>query len=635
MFEHHEATETDYDSLRKIGGIISRLIRPMKVDSLREWADKNRILPADAARPGQWSTDWAKPAPEIYDAWSNPLVSEIIVICGTQMLKSEFIINAILQTVEQNPGPILLLQPDVALAKEFAKERIGNSAQVMPYHQPYLAPENTQGQKGTGTIYARPFPGGVLHTKSTEQKSSLISTSYKFTFCDEINKFNKDVRGAVRSRQTVYTDSKLVMVSSAGEKDQCRITQEWERGDKRRWHLCCPQCETYFYPIWKHTHWQGNAAETATYECQSCKALLDSGDMHMANLSGKWIAEEEFNGIASFMVNSFAHPLLSMQDLVEEYIDARRYFQRNGDDERLKNFFCDRLSETYTNQSGVIEPSELEKLYIDYPMGDETMPQEVVLITAAVDVQKDRLEVDVRGWGSYQALDSETQELFTRPVRFGLHYFKLDGDPGRGDVYKALLKYFKDAQFTRPDGLKLKIARMGIDMGGAPGDSIQSFIRYCASEKLPIFPLKGTTKNTDPIFRLSLSKEQRERWLTELILVGAHTAKDTHFASLRRSITDKIERSEWYFPTNANRGYDKEYLAGLVAEEEKRIVDKYGAVKKRYVPQGKARNEPLDLANYNEALMRSVGIEGLPKRRKKFIRQMEIRKKGGGNAKGG
>ena len=637
LFDHHGAVESDYDALRKMGGIISRLVRPIKLDPLKDWAEENRVMPADAARPGRWSTDWAKPAPEIYDAWSDPLISEIIIICGTQMLKSEFLINAILQAVEQNPGPMLLLQPDMSLAKEFANERIRKSAEIMPYQQPYLAPAVAQGQKGVGTIYSRPFPGGFLHVKSTEQKSSLISTSYKFIFADEINKFKRDERGAMRSRQTVYTDEKLVMVSSAGEEGYCRITQEWERGDRRKWNLQCPHCETFFYPIWKNVHWKGDAPETAKYGCTECGVLLDGGEMHLANLAGKWIAEGELNGVASFMVNSFAHPLLSLQDLVAEYIDARLYYQKNGDDERLKSFFCDRLSETYINQSGVIEPSELEKLYIDYPAGENTMPQEVVLITAAVDVQKDRLEVDVRGWGCYEETDEKTQSLFTRPVRFGLDYFKIEGDPGEGKVYKELRKYFKEAQWTRPDGLKLRISRMGIDMGGAPGDTIQSFIRHCAQRKLPIFPLKGTNQNTDPIFRLSLSKDQKDRWLTDLILVGAHMAKDTHFSSLRRSITSPIEKAEWFFPANHNRGYDKEYLAGLVAEEEKRIKDKYGAIKKRYVPRGKSRNEPLDLSNYNEALMRSVGIEGLPKRTKEYIRRQGNKKTskpgGAGNAK--
>lgn len=624
--------ESDVVGLSAMAGVCSNLLRPPQKISLADWADKNRILPADAAVPGKWQTKWAAPAPEVYEAFSDPTIKEIIVCCSTQMMKSEFLINALFYVIEIDPAPILLLQPDKVLAEDFAEDRIKKSAEVMDYHRPYLAPSAMSGRRGNGTKMSRPFPGGRLYIKSTEQKSALISYSLKYIFADEINKFKRDIRGQLRSRQTLFPDGKIVFVSSVGAAGECRITSEWERGDRREWQVPCADCGTYQVPKFKRLRWDSGKPETAVYVCEHCQHEMTTADFHVANRHGSWIAERPCEGIASFKVNAFAHPNLSLAGLVREYIDAQTQYERLADDTRLRDFFCDRMSENYQNASGTIEPHHLSKMFrMDYPKGDYVIPADVNLITMTVDVQGDRLECDVTGWGYVETFGTDN-EILILPVRYGLEYFKLFGDPSLPNIYHDLEERYDRTRYTRDDGLVMGIYAMGIDSGGHNTEQVANFVKKKGLNFKNIFPLKGGNKRTDAIFKFNRSNDVKMRYLNEQILVGTFAAKDMIFAQFLKASSGEKVTNLWNFPERPDRGYDDIYFAGLTSEKQITRMDRDGVAKKYYVVRGTARNEPLDLAVYQEAMVRMVGIHTLPVRKKnheKIMRRRKAKKKGG------
>ena len=79
----------------------------------------------------------------------------------------------------------------------------------------------------------------------------------------------------------------------------------------------------------------------------------------------------------------------------------------------------------------------------------ETLPEGIIILLAAVDVQKDRLEMEVIGLG----LDDET---------WGVEYLKLYGDTEQDEVWQNLGEALHKT-YHRCDGAALKIAGTAID----------------------------------------------------------------------------------------------------------------------------------------------------------------------------
>lgn len=627
---------SDSKCLRFIAGLGAKLLRPPRQQSLRVWSDENRILPADSARPGRWQTGWAPCAPGVYDAFSDPLTKEIIVCCSTQLMKTELLINILLYLIQVEPAPMMVLQPDVKLANKFSADRVGKSAREMEFHQPFLAPTSSVGKRANGTKDNRPFPGGFLLIRSSAEKSSLISDSLKYVLCDEVNKFIKDVTGDIKSRQTMFPDSKTVIVSSVGPVGECRITNEYERGDMNEWHVCCPECGVAQLPVFERVRWPKSKPDEAVYICEHCEARLTNGKMKEANRNGYWIPKTEVvDGVRSFKVNSFAHPTLSISDLAREYIAATAYYEKNGIDDKLRVFWTDRMSVNYENATGAINPNKLKKAFCTtYPLGDRDIPNAVQLITIAVDVQSDRLEVEAVGWG-YRVVVGSDGKTYNRGVRYGLEYFKIMGDTGTMKPYQILERYFDKTVWRREDGLRFYAWVMGIDSGGNHTDTVIKFTSFKGKKR--IFPLKGASHRDAALIRTSDKKDVLDRYKNELFLVGTYDAKDYIFASLRGSSTGDKKDSDWFYPLRPDRGYTESYFAGLTSEKMIMQPKKNAKAVRLYVPTGKARNEPLDLAVYNLALLRSVGEDDLVRREKKHnkivaqrkSKKQELKKKNG------
>jgi phage terminase large subunit GpA-like protein len=103
----------------------ARVLRPRERLSLSTWSDRYRQLAGKAAsEPGPWRTDRTPYLREPMDALTDPEVEEVVLWFGTQLGKSETCNNWIGYTIDHNPGPIMLVQPTLDLAKRYSKQRI-------------------------------------------------------------------------------------------------------------------------------------------------------------------------------------------------------------------------------------------------------------------------------------------------------------------------------------------------------------------------------------------------------------------------------------------------------------------------------------------------------------------------------
>ncbi|WP_199846829.1 terminase gpA endonuclease subunit, partial [Acidaminococcus fermentans] len=228
---------------------------------------------------------------------------------------------------------------------------------------------------------------------------------------------------------------------------------------------------------------------------------------------------------------------------------------------------------------------------------DAELPDGVLLLTAAVDTQDNRLEYEIVGWGA----DEEC---------WGIKKGVLPGIPDSPTLWEQLDEQLDRKYFFKDGKTGLRVARTFIDSGGHYGRSVAA---YCYSHRYKQrFAIMGhNVPGVDLIHKYSKKSVSPGKTVV-LVMIGVDSGKQ--YVMDRLSIETPGPKY-FHFPrdqkdsTNlfrAHRGYDSIYFRGLLAEE-KRAKKKNGRVIWSWENVAKdKRNEPLDLRVYNLAALASI-----------------------------
>ena len=207
------------------------------------------------------------------------------------------------------------------------------------------------------------------------------------------------------------------------------------------------------------------------------------------------------------------------------------------------------------------------------------MPDDVLVLVAGVDVQDDRLEAEIIGYG-------ENEESW------GVDYKVIWGDPGQPDTWERLdallLKQYKHTK-----GHMLPIAAAGIDSGGHFTKEVYDFCKTRFHRR--VFALKGMPGWGRPIVSApSPKKYGRNPRPVKLFMVGVDEAKRIVHGRLK---IEEPGAGYCHFP----KTYTEEYFNMLGAEEIR--IRYVKGVQKPYWHQTRARNESLDIRAYSLAVL--------------------------------
>ena len=581
---------------------ISKAIRPPKYVSLREYADKNRRLPTNSSVGGRWDTKFIPAAVEIYDTYSNPNVRQLTIKGPTQLLKTEFLLNIIFFHVEVAPTTMKFVLPDEDKAKTMSIERIEKAADLMPFHQHFLG----GGKKRKGkTSLKKPFVGGYLDVVSADSASALISDPVKIILLDEFAIYKKDVMGKVRSRQTWFPDAKTVAVSSPQIKGKCPITREYDNGHRAIWELQCVHCSEHFNPTFECLKWEDKNPSTALLYCPHCGTGMNDEEKAIANENGRWVSEFELETHASFTLNVFANPMISLKLIATEYIEAVKFYRDTHDKAQLRDFYTDRMALAYEGDEGVIEPDEVKSKLTILNHDEGVVDNKICFMTCAVDVQMNHMEAEIRGW--YPFRSKTTGKLLF--ASHGVEYKIITGnrEQENSDAWMELLKFYSQT-FTLENypTIKVRPTIMFIDTGHDT-NRVAQFTN--ANLHKGIYPIKGqgaSAKGNDPsLWQLSNVRETQEKYSGRFVNVGTNLTKSRFFGMMWASLSPKEgETSPFLFPRAGSRGYDDDYYKKLMSE--KRIVKPNGKYAYEKINK-EAPNEALDIMSYGIAAMLAGG----------------------------
>jgi len=588
-------------------------IRPEPKLEISEWADKKRRLTSvSSAEPGPWRTSrtpYAKVPMNCLSSHSP--TQEVVLMWGSQLGKTELGLNWTGYTIDADPGPMMVVQPSLDLAKRFSKQRLPTLEET-PDIKKKMSPEKQR--DSSNTILQKDFQGGTLILVAASSPTGLKSAPVKNLYLDEIDDENYpkqsnegDPIDLAVARQKTFGRRKTLKTSTPTTEHESRIKPAFLKGTQEYYHVPCPQCNELQKLLWTQMRWDktikdpAEAAKTAFYECSVNGCVIEEykKPYFLSEENGaQWIAENPKAGprIRSFHLSSLYSPLgwFSWAEAVEQFLTA------GTNSEKLKVFKNTYLAETWEEKG---EAPEWKPLYDRRIMGLmlATVPKSVVFLTGATDVQKDRLEVKVVGWTrnkesyivDYIVIPGDTSDLSINGP-----WNKLDG---------VIMKQYKNNI-----GHMMPILMMAIDSGY----NTQKVYEYC--RKWPrnrVIATKGNDHSkmliSQPtIVDVNLTNGKKIRRGAQVWPIGSSMAKSEIYGLLgliKPSDEDILAKGYPSGYVHFPESLPEEYFKQLTAED---LVPEIQKGYKLYVWKKKYdRNEALDLMVMNRCAAALVGID--------------------------
>ena len=514
------------------------------------------------------------------DAVSDPAIHTVVIMSSSQIGKTEIINNIVGYHIDQDPAPILLLQPTLEMAEAWSKDRLA----PMLRDTPCLAGavKDPRSRDSGNTVRHKVFAGGHITMAGANSPASLASRPIRIVLADEIDRFppsagsEGDPVNLARKRSTTFWNRKLILVSTPTIKGFSRIEAAYEDSDQRRLYVPCPDCGEGQTLKWAQVVWDEGSPHTAMYACQHCGTLWDDAARWAAIRNSYWQAGADFNGVAGFHLNEMASPWVKLGDTARNFMDAKPH------PEQLKTWINTTLGETWEEEGETVDNEATAARKESY--GPDALPDEVVLLTAGVDVQGDRLEAECVGWGA----DEES---------WGVEYKIIRGDPDQAAVWSELGEWLSTVYATE-SGRQLRIEAACID-SGYKADRVYRFTS--GNSRRRWWAVKGQGGPGRPVWPRRASKGARTR--APVFILGVDAAKEVIYGRLNKV----NEPGPGYMHWPALDCYDDEYFAQLSAES---VRTKYvRGVPVREWRQTRERNEALDCRVYSYAAMIGRNID--------------------------
>lgn len=446
------------------------------------------------------------------DSFTDPEVREGWLMKSAQIAWTSSLENILGYFIDQDPAPIMLIQPTVQVAEDFSKTRLA----PMVRDSPRLAAKISEAKSrdADNTILRKKFRGGHLVLAGANAPSGLASHPIRILLYDEVDRYppSAGVEGdplAISYKRTQnFWNRKIGGGSTPTIKGASLIEAKFELGDQRRWYVPCVHCGGRQALKWSQVKFEPNEPESARYLCEHCGTLWSDVERWAGICAGSFVPHAPFKGIRSWHLNAVTSTFVRLEDMVREFAETK------GKPEKLKTFVNLSLGETWEETGSTIEPGSLLERREQY--GPDNIPEAVLLLTAGVDVQDDRIEVQVNGWG----VDEENWPIEQKVFR---------GDPGKPQLWLEVDDYLV-RQFETEDGRQLLIEAVAIDSGGHFTQAVYQFV--VSRKRRRVWAIKGKAGPGRLAWPKKASKTAKSR--ANVFILGVDTIKGVLYGRLSK-----------------------------------------------------------------------------------------------------
>lgn len=601
---------------RAISRAITHLVPPPDILP-SEFAEQNIEIPVGNAVPGPIRFDAAAYQRGMIDVIKEPGITRVSYMLGAQLGKTTIQQCITAYFIAHDPRSQIWLMPSEGDMLTFRSTKLQPMLEANPAIADLMAkPRGREGQNNGRMIS---FIGGWLMFSWAGSAKTLRGRSAPVTLADEIDGMEnagteeKDEGDPVQllmqraasfssSGQNIHIESSTPTV-----KGFSRIEASHDQGDQRKFWIPCPHCGERQVLKWDNVTWEGrqddreadaafrdHEVDTAGYICDHCGVIWTDGDRVAAVREGVWIASQPTKNHASFHLSELYSPFRKLRDIVQSYLDKLAVDSWN-------TFVNVSLAETYEETGDKIDPTGLlsraEAYAAEAPMG-------VLYITAGVDMQQDRLECEIVGWGEGEQ-------------SWSLGYHVLWGDPVGGDVWDDL-EDLLETKIMHESGMQMRIQAACVDTGGTSGMTQAAYDWLRGKTGRRLFGIKGVPGWGRPIVeKVERKQSGKNARKIDLFRIGVDEGK---LLVMRRLAVQKEGPNYCHLPADR---YDLEEWTKQVTAEKLRVKYLRGQAVRYWWKPDKARNEALDCRVYATAALKiqQPSFKRLAERLKTFIAQ--------------
>lgn len=558
-----------------------QLLQPPPDLKPSEWAETNVKIPIGNAVPGFIRFDNAPYQREPLDMMVDADCYRITLMWAAQVGKTQLALCGQAYHIAMKPVSQMMMQPSQGDLQVWMNSKFNPMVDANNSLQERLA--KPRGRDGVNNSSMKSYPGGFLMFAWSGSPKTMRGRSAPFIVADEVDGYEASEEGhpvgLIWQRAATFGDQrKLVEISTPTIKGESYIEKAFEAGDGRRFFVPCPHCGERQVLNWENVFWEGQGGEgedipsTARYVCHTCGSMWNDGERKAAIRAGEWRGERPFKGHASYHLSELYSTFRRLADIVQSYLDKIA-----TDD--LQTFVNVSLAQTWEEVGEQADPDGLMARVEEY---NATVPMGGLVLTAGVDMQKDRLECEIVAWGHGEE-------------SWSIDYHVLWGDPLHGDVWEEL-EDLLSGTWQHETGAHIPLTAACVDTGGTGGSTQAAYDWLRGKTGRRIFGIKGVGGWGRPVVEAPQRKRSGKNVRKiDLFLVGSDEAKLT---VMRRLGNDKPGPGYCHFPHN--RGAD--WFHQLTAEKLMTRYVKGFPVREWH--QTRPRNEALDCRVYALAALK-------------------------------
>lgn len=564
---------------------LARAFEPRVALPVSQWAAKYRVLSGkSASEPGRWRNERIPYLGPIMDSLDPRHPAPLVLfVASSQVGKSECGLNWLGRMCHQMPGSFLALFPTEKVARKWVRTRLDSMIATTPALRALLP----LGRRANGgnTLQEKHGPGFVIFTGSANIPDDVASISVPYLLFDEVDRMPLVLDGegdpvelALR-RSANFPRSKAFFTSTPTTEESSRVWPLWLSSTMDEYFVPCPLCGAKQKLAFDGLKWVDGKPETAEYECAECENTFPERHKTDMLVDGQWRAKHpELEAVVKGWRISGLYTPIGLGDSWGKH--AAAWERARGKPAKVQVFFNTRLGEVVKSEKIKLEWEAVKERREPYTL--RTIPAGVLVLTAFADIQVNRIEAGIVGWGR------DEQATIIDDVVFY-------GDPTRDEVWQQLDAWHASS-IVNSFGVEMRIAAMGVDSGNWQQE-VLDFTRSRRSRG--IFATKGSNiRSKFPIGKPSLVdinfRGQTVKRGAEQYQIGVSVLKTTLY---RRLLADAGTPEKPVLPAERHFHFSvdlpDEYFRQLTAER----FDEKDGWQKVY-----DHNEKLDIVVGNMAI---------------------------------
>jgi phage terminase large subunit GpA-like protein len=609
-----------------------------------QWAERHRKLSKESSNGGKFFVSRVEVARGPMLWATEPGVSKISLMACTQLLKTTLIENVIGRFAHVDPCPMLGVFPKDDAAETFSKDRLAPMIRDTKVLTDLFG--EAKARDAGATLSHKQFPGGHITLVGANSPTNLAMRPIRLLVCDEIDKYPLSAGGEgppidlAEERQAEFKANSLtVLACSPTISGRSAIEASYEESDQRKAFVCCPHpgCGTWQSLEWEQVRFDRDEAgkirpDTARYECVGCERPWTEAQRLGALKRIEWRQTKAFTccgepqvperwapqahgvrralcrhcgaqAVPNEHAGGVASKLYAPKQTIRETAAKFARALRRGP-EALRTFFNTQLARTWKEGADAPEWQDVYARRGTYLSGK--VPQGALILFGGADVQKDRIEVTVWGFGRNRE-------------RWLVEHRVLPGDTARAKVWADLEAMFGET-WEHESGAEMAVRDWGIDSSAFTAE-VYAFVRTQAGRG-NVHAIDGQDSYSSAFLGVgskdSTAAGKKLRRGLKTVRVGASFCKQELMGclGLQRPPADQA------FPAgfvHLPRDVTEDGVRQLTAEELIVTVVR-GRTRREWVPIGGRRNEWLDCANYARAL---AAMRGWDRWRETHWRELE------------